>query len=235
MGIALLAITLIISMILVRVGALALELTGMSPEMARFQALSAFTGTGFTTRAAEEVVRHPQRRSIITALIVIGWAGVAFVITGLLQTFRVETFDWMILLRLIAVLLALFVLYRIVVLPRLSQWIDRSIKSQLQRFTALEPLEVEEILTQAEGWGIARIEVQEGCTLVGKQLHESRPRDLGILIIAIERGDQYIPSPGRNDTIYIGDRLLVYGPLKVMEQIAAMRHDSAGDAGAKQA
>ncbi len=219
MGIAILAITVILGVTVVRIGSLALALTGMSPEMARFQALSAFTGTGFTTQAAEDVVRHPQRRRIIGILIMIGYAGIASVITGLLQTFRVETFDWMILLQLILVFLVLFLIYRIFVFPRLSQFIDRAITSQLQRVTALEPMEVEEILTQAEGWGIARIEVHENCELAGKQLQESRPRDLGILVIAIERGDEYIPSPGSRDIIYVGDRLLAYGPMKTMEQI----------------
>jgi hypothetical protein len=219
-GLVILAVTLLITMVVVRIGGLALELTGMPREMARFQALSAFTGTGFTTRAAEDVVRHPQRRGIIVVLIVIGWAGSASVITGLLQVFRSDTFTWHVLWRLGVAMLCLAALYRILVLPRLSTFIDRFIKTQLQRHTGLEPMEVEEILRQTEGWGIARIEVLENCQLAGQQLEMSRPRDMGILIVAIERGDELIPSPGGRDVIYVGDRLLAYGPLKTMQQIA---------------
>jgi len=48
LGILLVAI--LISFIVVRIGGLALQLTGMESDVARFQALSAFTGTGFTTK-----------------------------------------------------------------------------------------------------------------------------------------------------------------------------------------
>lgn len=40
-------------------------MTGLDINIARFQALSAFTGTSFTTKEAEDVVDHPQRRRII--------------------------------------------------------------------------------------------------------------------------------------------------------------------------
>ena len=77
------------SLICVRAGAVALELTGMEPDKARFQALPAFTNTGFTTREAEEITGFPIRRRIITILIVLGRAGTVSVIaafaTSLLQ------------------------------------------------------------------------------------------------------------------------------------------------------
>lgn len=38
------------SFLIVRAAAIALMMTGMDEKRARFQALSAFTGTGFTTR-----------------------------------------------------------------------------------------------------------------------------------------------------------------------------------------
>lgn len=60
------------SLVCVRTGAVALERTGIGPEKARFQALSAFTNTGFTTREAEEITRFPIRRKIIAILIVLG-------------------------------------------------------------------------------------------------------------------------------------------------------------------
>lgn len=39
-----------ISMLIVRAGVITLMMTGMSYEKAKFQSLSAFRGTGFTTR-----------------------------------------------------------------------------------------------------------------------------------------------------------------------------------------
>lgn len=46
-------IAIAICLLIVRAGAIALMMTGMSFDKARFQALTAFSGTGFTTREAE--------------------------------------------------------------------------------------------------------------------------------------------------------------------------------------
>lgn len=48
----------LISAVVVRVGAVALEMTGLDKDKASFQALSCFSGTGFTTREAELIAGH---------------------------------------------------------------------------------------------------------------------------------------------------------------------------------
>lgn len=50
-------------------------MTGMSLDHARFQARSAFTGTGSTTSEAEAVVTHPARRRIVMALMLVSGPG----------------------------------------------------------------------------------------------------------------------------------------------------------------
>ena len=49
---------------------------------ALFQALSAFSGTGFTTPEAESIVNHPARRRITMLLMIVGTAGIATVIVS---------------------------------------------------------------------------------------------------------------------------------------------------------
>jgi precorrin-6B methylase 1 len=61
-----------LSVVIVRIGAVALELTGLSPEISSFQAQSAFSGVGFTTRESEAIVTHPARRRIIRTIIMLG-------------------------------------------------------------------------------------------------------------------------------------------------------------------
>lgn len=68
-------LVLALSLIVVRVGAVALMMTGLSEEVAQFQALSAFSGTGFTTTETEGVVSHPARRKTVALLIRFGSAG----------------------------------------------------------------------------------------------------------------------------------------------------------------
>ncbi|MEX3010059.1 hypothetical protein [Hoeflea sp. TYP-13] len=85
------AILLALSVSLVRIGAVAMRLTGLPENIARFQCVSALTGTGFTTHEAEMIVNYPIRRRIVIALMVLGNLGlisiastfiVAFVRTG---------------------------------------------------------------------------------------------------------------------------------------------------------
>ena len=85
--VGILLIAILVSLIIVLIGGLALELTGIEPDVARFQALSAFSGTGFTTREAERVVGHKTRRRIITILISLGNAGAVTVIATLVLSF----------------------------------------------------------------------------------------------------------------------------------------------------
>ncbi len=55
-------VLLSVSVAVIRVASVALRLTGLTENTARFQALSAFTGTGFTTTEAEALVNYPVRR-----------------------------------------------------------------------------------------------------------------------------------------------------------------------------
>jgi hypothetical protein len=75
MNVLLFIIALAVSFIAVRLGAVAFELTGLEWSMATFQAVSCFTGTGFTTRESELITSNPQRRKIAGVLIIIGHAG----------------------------------------------------------------------------------------------------------------------------------------------------------------
>src|SRR4051794_41975718 len=60
----------------------------MSKHAARFQARSAFTGSGFTTRESESVVDHPVRRKVIMWLMLLGNAGVVAAAGSLIIGFR---------------------------------------------------------------------------------------------------------------------------------------------------
>ena len=70
MHIVLLLIFICVIYIIVIMGGLALQFTGVEKVRAQFQALSAFSGTGFTTKEAETVVNHPRRRKIIMGLMI---------------------------------------------------------------------------------------------------------------------------------------------------------------------
>jgi Trk K+ transport system NAD-binding subunit len=88
-----LLIVLTLSILVTRIATVALTHTGLSRQSARFQARSAFTGVGFTTRESEKMVNHPLQR--FTRLDVQDYAGMLH-LAGEYQVaeLQVEPEDW---------------------------------------------------------------------------------------------------------------------------------------------
>ncbi|MGH8947824.1 MAG: hypothetical protein ACRDXF_03105 [Acidimicrobiia bacterium] len=86
-AIASLLVVVATSVLVTRIATSALVMTGVSRELANFQARSAYTGVGFTTDEAETVVTHGVRRKIILTLMLLGSAGVAGAIASLVVGF----------------------------------------------------------------------------------------------------------------------------------------------------
>ncbi len=82
-----LLVILTVSVFVVRIAAVALRLTGMPADIARFQARSAFSGAGFTTSESEAVVNHPIRRRLIGLLMLWGNIGLVTVIATFIVSF----------------------------------------------------------------------------------------------------------------------------------------------------
>ena len=95
-GLFLFIFTIIVVFFIVQIGAIAFELTGMTWQQAKFQALSCFTSTGFTTRESELVTRNPQRRKVASVIMILGHAGnlsiLATFVNYLEQFFRKRLF-----------------------------------------------------------------------------------------------------------------------------------------------
>jgi hypothetical protein len=159
--VGILLITILVSFVIVRIGGLALELTGIEPDVARFQALSAFSGTGFTTREAERVVGHRARRRIVTVLIVLGNAGLVTVIAMLVASFTQVTGYMWFLVRLAIIIGGIIGFYQLIIRSRVGQrilnWVRRPLVNRIIR----EVPAVEEIFNVGKDWGISLITVQE--------------------------------------------------------------------------
>ena len=76
-----------ISTILVRIASTIMRLTGLPDYVARFQSLSAMTGTGFTTRESELIVNYPIRRRVLMTLMIIGNIGLVSVVSTFVVAF----------------------------------------------------------------------------------------------------------------------------------------------------
>jgi len=209
-----------ISLIVVRLGAAALTMTGMSADAANFQAHSAFFGVGFTTREAEMVMSHRVRRRIIRDLIIAGNIGLTSALATLVATFvqqngttaMLRTVGWLVLGALIFWLLA-----RSKLINRALEW---SIRLTLKRASAVRSMDYEPLLKVESGFCIAEFKVLADNTLAGRTIAESHPTDIGIVILGIsKRVGGFIGAPGPKDRIEIGDAVTVYGHEEAIGEI----------------
>jgi hypothetical protein len=86
-----LIVIIALSMLVVRVGAVASTMIGLSREIASMQALSAYSRVGFTTEEAEETVAYPARRRVIKNLMRLGNVGLVTSVTSLVLSFTEPT------------------------------------------------------------------------------------------------------------------------------------------------
>jgi len=128
----------VITFTVVRVAAVALRLTGISDDMARFQALSALTGTGFTTTEAEMIVNYPVRRKIATWLMIIGNLGIMSVLSTVLVSFvRADASEGTILVQLIWFGSGLLFLSVVMLNKKVDAFLCGSIAKMLRRYSRL--------------------------------------------------------------------------------------------------
>ena len=127
MQILVLLIFLMVWQSILWLGSIALKATGMGRAKARFQSLSALTGTGFTTTEAESIAEHPKRRKIATYLIFLSNAGlVSFIILLLLYVRAGLTTPSMFIVALtVAILLAIALAFWLGLIDKLTNTILR--------------------------------------------------------------------------------------------------------------
>jgi hypothetical protein len=201
-----------VSLIAVRVGATALMMTGISWDSASFQAYSAFFGVGFTTREAEMVVNHPLRRRIIRDLIFAGNIGLTSALATLIVTFVQSSGTSQTLSSLGLITGGLLILLVLSKLGFLQRLLDHLIRKSLEKAGVVHALDYELLLRVESGYCISELDILEDNPIAGKTLAESRPADMGVIILTIQRDDgSFTGAPGPRDTINIGDVVTVYG------------------------
>lgn len=203
------------SLLAIKVATTALMMTGLSFDTASFQSYSAFFGVGFTTKEAELVVNHPVRRRIIRDLILVGNIGLTSALATMVATFvqRSNTFE-----SLMVILIALIVALAISAMSRFDsvrKTLDHIIAYTLTQAGLVRALDYELLLRVEHGYVVSEYLIEPANPLVGKMLRESRPWDVGVIVLAIRRNDDLLPGiPGPSDIIHAGDVVVLYGQEK---------------------
>ncbi len=223
-------LVIVASLTATRVASVALTLTGMSPEIARFQARSALSGSGFTTSEAEAVVNHPVRRRIIMFLMLIGSAGLVTAVATLSISFVGQDSSTSGTRTLVLVIGCVVLL----VLAR-SRLVDRAMTAVftrlLTRFSDLELRDYAGLLHLADGHAILELHVDPGAWLCSRTLGDLELRDEGLTVLGIDReSGRWIGAPRASTEVRPGDTLVAYGNYDALVELSGRRPGPEGDA-----
>lgn len=206
-------VAIVISLLIVRAGAVALMMTGMNFDKAKFQALSAFTGTGFTTREAERVVNNPRRRKIVIWLMILGNAGIVTVIVT--ATSSVTEMQGLQTGLNVLILFAGIVLISMIArhTPIVRRW-EAFAQMRLARLKIFDDdTTVDELLHITEGYGVVRVQLMENSALIGQTLSQINAGLEHSFVLGIERDKDWFPTPRLSRTLLADDYLIIYGKL----------------------
>jgi Trk-type K+ transport system membrane component len=237
MNLVLFILVLAVSFIVVRIGAIAFQLTGLEWSQAKFQALSCFTSTGFTTKEAELITGDKQRRRIASALIVLGHAGLVTMIATLANSlrasevieshlsksilpFRLPPFLVQ-FINLLIIVVSVYILYRVFTNTRFAKKLTNSLRKRIIKRELFQRVSVEELLLATGGYGVSKIKVSAGSQVLDKTLSQSELRKHDITVLAITRDVETIPNPKADTKILLGDELICFGKLEnIRNQLA---------------
>ncbi|MFH1460218.1 MAG: TrkA C-terminal domain-containing protein [Candidatus Omnitrophota bacterium] len=229
MNMLLFFIALIVSFIIVRIGAIAFELTGLDWSMATFQSLSCFTGTGFTTKESELVTNNPSRRRIASVLIVLGHAGFVTLIATFANSLRSFGLNqklktlWLPIhvpeiiipwINITIIFIAIFASYRIGVYTKFDRKLTSLLRSRIVKNEIIKRVSFEELVVATGGYGISQIEIGPECSIIDKTLMNSELRSADITVLAIQREGTIIPNPSAHTRISLEDKLICFGKLE---------------------
>jgi hypothetical protein len=229
-GVVVLLVTLLISILTTRIATVALTMTGVSQDLARFQARSAFSGVGFTTSEADQMTSHPARRRIIMLLMLIGSAGLLTAVASIVSA-AVDTEDLSSgLLRGAVLVTGLLALYLFTQSRRAESVMRNAFQRILQRWTSLEVHDYESLLDLTGAYTVVEIDIGGDDWLSARSLEELDLPEEGVTVLAVRRaGGQFLGAPSGDVMLAPGDILVVYGHKRALAQLAGRRGGAGGE------
>ena len=236
MSIMLFIIVLVTSFIVVRIGAIAFQLTGLEWSLAKFQSLSCFSGTGFTTREAELITGHEHRRQVASVLMVLGNAGLVTLIATaagalnpqntllgwLSESFLPFVPKWLVLwVNMGIIVLALVVVFKLFLNKKFTRPLTDYLRKKIIRKAFFNPVCFEEVSVFPDGYSLFRIWVADNSPLAGRSLAESALSKSGIRIVAVISDEQTLPDPDPETSIKPGQELIAFGKSDALHRIVS--------------
>ncbi len=195
------------------------QLTGLDKSKARFQVISILTGTGFTTKESEVITRSKIRRNIAQVIMIFGFTSTATIVT-LLFSF-VRNFSNMGVIDIVVAVGMFVAVYSLFAYSKIGSFIDKHIeriasKALFGRDTNIivikDSYDNNVVLAQI----VIKIMPELMCDRTLEQTLISRR---GLMILAIERGDEVITNISKDTMLQLNDDITIFGPLNEINEI----------------
>ncbi|MFH1655027.1 MAG: TrkA C-terminal domain-containing protein [Candidatus Omnitrophota bacterium] len=213
-GVIISAFMIILLAVVMEIAASALKLTGLDIHTARFQALSALTGTGFTTKETELIMNHKQRRRIIMSLMVLGPIGFITILGSVLFSIG----EKVIVSQLLVIMIVFLVILLITRSEKIMSLFHRGVEKQLRKRKYPRRIILEQVLQLNKDYGVCEIMIGKNSKSVDRPLSGTDFKEKGFMVLAIERQEGLLTVPKGSDVLREGDVLIVFGNLKSLEQ-----------------
>jgi len=213
-----LLLLLYVTLFLARIATILLVYTGVSQEIARFQAWSAITGCGFTTSEAEQVVDHPLRRRVIRILMLFGNIGIiAAMASAILGFISHDVNSWV---KLAVMVGGLGLLWGLACSRKveylLARWLDRLLRKQ----AALSFSNYSNLYRLPAGYRISLTVIDRNSPWREKTVGDCPFSKYHVILLGIQHPrERFKASPAVDAVIRDGDSLTFYALQSDLEQM----------------
>lgn len=191
---------LAVSLTIVRSAGVALRVTGVPQPIARFQAISALTGAGYTTLESETLMRHPVRRRILMILMLTGHLGlVSLASTVILAVAATEGVGGA-TAQIAALLVSVGAVYALAASTKLDEAMCEVIRRAMERWNWLAEADATTIYVHGSGKEVTEHVVTENVAITASSLP--------VQLLEAEK-----PTNEPNDEVILrrGDTVLCFG------------------------
>ena len=201
----------VLSMAFTRLAAGALIATGLPPDVASFQARSAFSGAGFTTTEAENVVNNPDSRKIIGTTMFVGNLGtptlVVTVLVGFLAPGPGNTVE-----RVMVAISGLVLAVLLVTNRPMQRWLVKVGQREARR-RLLPHLDnqVLELLAVGDDFVVGAVQVTAGTGPTVRGLRSIDDALPAVRVLGVQQSGGFFGTPPVDVELAAGDKIIAYG------------------------
>lgn len=217
------AVYIILIILIIEISTVLLEATGLRREVARFQAISLLTGTGYTTSESEMVINHPIRRKIASFLIVFGTISFAVILSFVISFFVTNAVHLSDLGFGVVILAAsmLFLRNRFV-----KGFLSRNVGLRFEKYS-VHHKSVEEVFHVDSEYVMRQFCLTDAhFRVVNVSLKQLKLANEDIKILNIKRNHHIIKNPTGSTVLLPGDDILVYGNVEKIHHYFQERQGS---------